>query len=78
MKKEETDEVEPVRGSLEHERRWGHDATEVESCGGLSSVQEQRTPRENSGVRGKGAGCSTGGAHPFIGAGGGRGGGMGW
>jgi hypothetical protein len=78
MKKEEEDEVEPVRGSLEHERRWGRDATEVESYGGLSSVQERRRLRENSRVRGKGAGCSMGGARPFIGAGGGRGGGMGW
>jgi hypothetical protein len=38
--KDEEDEVEPVRGSWEHERWQGGGAMQVESGGGSSSVQE--------------------------------------
>jgi hypothetical protein len=55
---DEEDEVEPMRGSLEHMRRRGGAAIEAESDSTSSSVQEWRRLRENSGVRGKGTGCS--------------------
>jgi hypothetical protein len=42
---------------------------EAESGGGSSSARGWRSARENSRMRGKGAGCSRGGAHYFVGAG---------
>jgi hypothetical protein len=67
-REDEEDEAKPVRDSPKHERWRGGGATEAKSNGGLGSVREWRKTRENSGVRGKGAGCSRGGGRPFIGA----------
>jgi hypothetical protein len=72
---DEKGEAEPVSGSLEHDRWWRGGTTKAESGGGSSSAREWRRVRENSGVRGEGAGFSRGSDHPFIGAEGRRGGG---
>jgi hypothetical protein len=41
----------------------------TKSGGSSSSVWERRRARKSSRARGKGAGCSGGGARPFIGTG---------
>jgi hypothetical protein len=55
---DEEDKAEPARGSLEHEWWQRCGTMEAESGGGSSSLREWRRVRENSGVRGKGVGCS--------------------
>jgi hypothetical protein len=45
---DDEDEAESVSDSMEHERRWGGGATEVESGSGSSSVREWTRTGENS------------------------------
>jgi hypothetical protein len=51
---------------MRQSRREAHRST---SGHGLSSAIALKRARESSGMRGKGAGVSRGGAHPFIGIG---------
>jgi hypothetical protein len=56
-----------MRGSPEHKRRWRGGATAMKIGGNSSSTRAQKRARESSGMRGRGVGCSGGGAYLLSG-----------